>query len=115
VGITDEFKDVFEVADTLHNFDLYKKLTELQTRVMEVEEENHSLKEQLSRLDQHPSTQHSLHHDGELLWKQKNGEREGPYCQVCWYVDKKLVRMRACYFHGQVDYVCDYCYQHRVR
>jgi regulator of replication initiation timing len=115
VGIIDNFKDVLKLADTLNNLGLYKKLTELQTRVMEIEEENRTLKEQLGQLNQHLSTQQSLQHDGELLWKQKDGEREGPYCQVCWDVDKKLVRMRGYYPHGQLDCVCDYCYRHRIR
>lgn len=115
MGIVDDFKDVFKVADTLNSVDLYKKLTELQTRLMEIEEGNRSLKEQLALLHQHLSTQQSLQREGELYWKQKDGEREGPYCQVCWDVDKRLVRMRGYYPHGQLDYVCDYCNRHRVR
>ena len=43
--------DLFKVADTVNNIELYKKLSELQTAVYTLEEENRSLKEQLRERD----------------------------------------------------------------
>ncbi len=114
MGIIDNFKDVFKVADTLNNLDLYKKLTELQTRTMEVEEENRALKDQIAQLTKELATNESLKHDGERYWREKDGQRDGPFCAVCWDIDKKLVRMRRYRSHsGGLDYVCDYCGRHR--
>jgi|SRR6267154_711510 len=116
MGIIDNFKDVFKVADTLNNLELYKKLTELQTRTMEVEEENRALKDQIAQLTAELATKASLKHDGEQYWTEKDGRRDGPFCAVCWDVDKKLVRMRHYRSHsGALDYVCDYCGRHRHR
>ena len=114
MGIIDNFKDVFKVADTLNNLDLYKKLTELQTRTMEVEEENRALKDQIAQLTNELATKESLKHDGERYWSEKDGRRDGPFCGVCWDIDKKQVRMRTYHRNtGGPGYVCDYCGRHR--
>ena len=39
MGLVDNFKDLFKLAEAVNNVELYKKLSELQTRVMELEEE----------------------------------------------------------------------------
>jgi hypothetical protein len=71
-----------EVADTLNNLDLYKKLTELQTRTMEVEEDNRALKDQIAQLTNELATKQSLRHDGERYWIEKDGQRDGPFWDV---------------------------------
>jgi hypothetical protein len=71
-------------------------------------------KDQLGRLTEQLSTQQSLKHDGEHYWSEKDGRQDGPFCSVCWDVDKKLVRMRVYRTaSGGRDYVCDYCGHHR--
>jgi len=114
VGIIENFKDVLKLADAANNLDLYKKLAELQNSVFGLQEENRELKDQLGRLTDQLSTQQSLKHDGERYWSEKDGKRDGPFCSVCWDVDKKLVRMRGYRtVSGVRDYVCDYCGRHR--
>ena len=116
MGIIDNFKEVFKVAETVNNIDLYKKLAELQTRAMEVEEENRALKDQVSQLTDQLATKQSLKHDGERYWIEKDGSRDGPFCSVCWDIDKKLVRMRNWQLpEGEIVYVCDYCGSHRSK
>ncbi len=114
MGIIENFKDVLKLADAANNLDLYKKLAELQNSVFGLQEENRELKDQLGRLTDQLSTQQSLKHDGERYWSEKDGKRDGPFCAVCWDIDKKLVRMRGYRtVSGVRDYVCDYCGRHR--
>jgi hypothetical protein len=115
MGIVDNFKDLFKVAESVNNLDLYKKLSELQTRVMEVEEENRGLKDRVGQLIGQLSTRDSLVHDGERYWSQRDGKRDGPFCSTCWDVDSRLVRMRTyqSYGTGRTAYTCDYCGRHR--
>jgi hypothetical protein len=47
MNVIENFEQVFRVADKLENLELYMKLSELRTRVIEVEEENRALREQL--------------------------------------------------------------------
>jgi len=108
MGIIDNFKDLFKVADTVNNIELYKKLSELQTAVFALEEENRSLKEQLN-------IKNNLTFEDEQYWLNKNGQKEGPFCNVCWDIDSKLVRMVTSEFYGVKSYVCDYCTRHRSR
>ncbi len=56
MDIIENFEQVFRVADKLKNLELYAKLSELRTRVIEVEEENRTLREQLKLARQPKST-----------------------------------------------------------
>lgn len=108
MGVIENFKDVLRVADTLNNLDLYKKLSELQTAVFALEEENRSLKEQLN-------IKNTLTFEDEKYWLERNGQKEGPFCTVCWDIDSKLVRMRSYQLLGvdTHDHICDFCSRHR--
>ena len=108
MGIVDNFKDLFKVADSINNLELYRKLSELQTRAIELEEENRSLKERLA-------TKENLVFEDDKYWLTQDGRKDGPYCNVCWDIDTKLVRMVNSEFYGVKSFVCDYCARHRSR
>lgn len=114
MGIVDNFKDILKVAESVNNLELYKKLSELQTRVMEVEEENRRLKEQVRQLNEQRSIGENLQHDGERYWLDRDGKRDGPFCPTCWDVDAMLVRMRTWESESRnIHYICDFCNSHR--
>ena len=113
MGIVDNFKDVFKVADTLNNIDLYKKLGELQTRVMEVEEENRALKEELRSLKDQSKTDAELEVENNAYYLHRNGKKEGPFCMTCWDADRKLMRERLGATEG--THFCTYCRDARRR
>jgi len=116
MGIIENLKDALKIADAANNLDLYKKLAELQTSFLDLQEENRALKEQLAQRTEHHAIQQTLKHDGERYWTEKDGKREGPFCHVCWDIDKKLVRMRTYQQRlGVTAYACDYCGRHRGR
>lgn len=109
MGVIESFKDVLKVADTLNNLELYKKLSELQTAVFTLEEENRSLKERLN------IKANVVFEDGRY-WLNTNGRKEGPFCNICWDIDAKLVRMTISKIMGvETDFGCDYCTRHRSK
>jgi len=59
MGIIENFKDILKLADAANNLDLYKKLTELQNSVFELQEENRALKDELSHVSAQLSIQGS--------------------------------------------------------
>jgi regulator of replication initiation timing len=94
MGILDNFKDLFKVAETVNNIELYKKLSELQTAVHTLEEENHSLKEHLRERDNQQTIAGQLRARDNAYYREEGGTVEGPFCMRCWDVDGKLVRER---------------------
>jgi hypothetical protein len=84
------------VAETVNYVELYKKLSELQNAVFALEEENHSLKEQLRQRDGERDIGSRLHPRNNAYYYMDDGKmRDGPFCMRCWDVDRKLFRERA--------------------
>lgn len=95
MGILDNFKDLFKVAETVNNIELYKKLGELQGAVYALEEENRNLKNELRTMKEQRQIEQELHVHDNAYWIAKGSKRDGPFCMRCWDVDRKLVRERA--------------------
>lgn len=53
MALTDNFKDILKVVQTVNNLDLHKKLSELQNAVYSLEEETRTLREQLREREDH--------------------------------------------------------------
>jgi hypothetical protein len=110
MGIVDSFKDVLKVAETVNNIELYKKLSELQTRVMEVEEENRCLKDELARVKEQSRVTGQLRVRDNAYWLVNEGKDDGPFCMTCWDVDRKLVRQTSQPgLAGGFWFFCAYC------
>jgi hypothetical protein len=82
VGIIDTLKDTVGLIDKVNNLDLYRKVTELQTQVIDLLEENRALKSQLA-------TREQLKFDRNTYWL----HGEGPFCSACYDKDARLVRL----------------------
>jgi hypothetical protein len=109
MGIIDNFKDVLKVADTLNNRDLYKKLSELQSSVFALQEENNALRDQLRQRDEQRDISSRLRPRDNAYYL----DDDGPFCMRCWDVDRKLVRERAGATHG-THYCAECSYRRRV-
>jgi hypothetical protein len=94
MGIIDNFKDVFKVADTVNNLELYKKLSELQNAVFALEEENRALKEELRHRDEQRDISGRLLPRDNAYYLDDGKQLDGSFCMRCWDVDRKLVRER---------------------
>jgi hypothetical protein len=94
VGIIDNFKDLFKVAETVNNIDLYKKLSELQNSVYALQDENRALKDELKQRDKQHDIESRLHPRDNAYYLDDGRQLDGPFCLRCWDVDRKLVRER---------------------
>lgn len=94
MGIIDNFKDVLKIADAANNLDLYKKLAELQTSVLGLQEENQELKGRLREIEKKNDIAGRLHVKDNAYYLDDGRQLDGPYCMRCWDVDGKLVRKR---------------------
>jgi hypothetical protein len=94
MGIIDNFKDVFKVAETVNNIDLYKKLSELQSAVFALQEENRALRDELRNRDEQRDVAGRLRPRDNAYYLDDGKVLDGPFCLRCWDVDRKLVRER---------------------
>ncbi len=61
----------------------------MQKKIQEIEKENRELKEKLE-------IKENLIFEKNAYWLEKeNGEKDGPFCSVCWDADEKLIRLRV--------------------
>jgi len=120
-GASGIFKTLKEGANAIReakNLELYERMLAVYGDVMELVEKNRELVEENALLKEQLKIKDQLRFDKgyNCYWRFEGDKQEGPYCTVCWDVDRKLVRMRAYQKHiGGQDYTCDYCGRHRVR
>ncbi|MGB8885342.1 MAG: hypothetical protein WCC87_01395 [Candidatus Korobacteraceae bacterium] len=85
MSLVDNFKDLFKVAEAVNNLDLYKKLTELQTRAMELEEENTRLRTEKKDLEE------KLRLGEKMIFKEPFYYQDGDetaFCPACFESNK---------------------------
>jgi len=68
-------------------------LKSLQDEFLAVCEENEALKEQLSEVADILDLAEKIQFDGQKYWLTDEGERKGPFCQVCYDRDGLLVHL----------------------
>ena len=96
---------------------MYERVISLQSQVMELiganmslREEMQPLKEELRKLNDKTEITKSLKHQNNNYYTVVAGKEDGPFCTVCWDVDKRLVRMFGYQvLVGGIRYRCDYC------
>ena len=94
MGIVDDVKAVAKTVQQIGNIELYQKILDLQSEIMEVVEENQSLKRRITELEEESRIRSELIVQDDCYWiPQDSGHPDGPYCTNCWDVRGDLVRM----------------------
>ncbi|MEZ7196360.1 hypothetical protein [Pseudodesulfovibrio karagichevae] len=82
--------DLFEAG----RFDEGKALLKsLQDEFLAVCDENQALKQQLAEVAEVLDLAEKVQFDGQKYWLEEDGERKGPFCQVCYDRDGLLVHL----------------------
>ena len=96
MGAIENIKDVLKLAQTVGNADLYDKLNavqmdflELSEKARQLQEENHELREKVSRKERMDELFSKRTHRDNAYWV----DNDGPYCTGCWDSNDKPVRM----------------------
>jgi len=117
MGVIETASDLAKLAQKLGNIEVYERVISLQSQVMELiganmslREEMQPLKEELRKLNDRTEITKSLKHQNNNYYTVVAGKEDGPFCTVCWDVDKRLVRMFGYQvLVGGTRYRCDYC------
>jgi len=96
MAIFDELKSIGKILQEAGKIEQYqqiletqKKLLEMQKKIQELEKKDRELKEKLE-------IKENLIFEKNAYWiKKENGEKDGPFCSVCWDADRKLIRLRV--------------------
>lgn len=88
-------KEIADVVQKLGNIELYRKIVELEGQIIELTRENHALSEQVGELQRQLSMKGQLQYEEKMYWLVDGERKDGPYCQRCYDVDRKLVRLQS--------------------
>lgn len=104
-GIPD-IKTITSLAKKAFTIEEQEQIISLRDAIVELKAENTELKEQLAELKKKTDIQ------DRLIWEQpyyflKDGEKkDGPYCQLCWDKEQKLIRLQG---GGKGEWHCQCC------
>ena len=97
--------EAMKLAEKFRDLEFKEKMHALKKRVLELEDENSTLKRRLTAKDE-------LKPFGPHNYFYRNGQTDGPYCPICWQKDEKMILLPASedYFggKGKVCHVCEH-------
>lgn len=88
------FKRVAELFEEGKTEEAKAVLKSLQDEFLAVCDENEALKEQLTEVANILDLADKVQYDGQKYWLMDEGERKGPFCQVCYDRDGLLVNLQ---------------------
>lgn len=95
MGVLDTIKDVATLVQKADNIELNQKILELQSQIMNLLNENHTLRGQVRDLSERVELQDSLTFKDNMYWRTLDEGVDGPFCSKCWDTDRKLVRLQT--------------------
>ena len=102
MGILDEIRSVASTIQKIDNIDLYRQILNLQAEIMQLVEENTSLKGEVASLKEKFAMREQLIFEKNAYWLPSGGNcKGGPFCSNCWDVRRHLVRM---HFNQETGY-----------
>ena len=99
------YKDILELIKKGATVEAQEKIMELRETALGFQEENFSLRERIRLLEDDLKIKQQLKFEGASYWLNDGKTKDGPFCQRCYDVEKKLVRLQK----GYSDYSDGYC------
>ncbi|WKZ32125.1 MAG: hypothetical protein QY316_09420 [Thermodesulfobacteriota bacterium] len=111
MGILENAKDVVKLVKEIDNIELYRKILDLQSELMDVLQELGELKKENASLKELLERRESLKYENNAYWRDLNGKKEGPFCATCHDTKELLVRLHYVNGDGIIEpyHVCRSC------
>ena len=108
MGIIENFKDVLKIADAANNLDLYKKLAELQTAVLGLQQDNQTLKGRVNELSGQLSLKEKMRFEAPFYYQEGD---DTPFCSACFEArDRQAIHVVRRHDYGsEVRWECLEC------
>ena len=88
------YTDIVELIKKGATVEAQEKIMELREAVIELQEENLALRQEATELRSQLKLKGEVQFDGAVYWRVEEGNRIGPYCQRCFDVEGKLIRLQ---------------------
>ena len=89
------FQDILDLVKKGSTLEAQEKIMELREEHLSIREEVLSLREENRLLRERRDVTDGLTFERPYYWVEKNNQKDGPFCQVCWDSDKKLIRLQS--------------------
>jgi len=111
MGMLPNYKEIIELIKKGSTLEAQEKIIELREIALNLQDENFDLKQKINELEKSLEIKDRLEWDGVIYWlKNESAEqRDGPYCQRCYDVEKKLVRLQQAQLERTKYWVCLEC------
>jgi hypothetical protein len=88
------YKEIIDLLKKGATVEAQEQIMELREAALALQEENLSLREKVKALEDSLAIKGQLRFDRSVYWLRGDGSEEGPFCQLCYDVEGKLVRLR---------------------
>ena len=88
------FRAAFELAKNAQSVELQRELLEMQEEYNTLRDQNIALKERVKELEASQALATDLTYRDSAYYLRGGPGEDGPFCQRCWDVDKRLVRVQ---------------------
>ncbi|MEW6688059.1 MAG: hypothetical protein AB1452_03100 [Pseudomonadota bacterium] len=88
------YKDIIELIKKGATVEAQEKIMELRETALGLQEENLGLREKVRQLEDGLKIKQQLKFERTAYWLIDGQTKDGPFCQRCYDVDQKLVRLQ---------------------
>lgn len=105
------FGAITELYKKGSNIEAEQKLLELKAAFLELQAEYLEMKEKVGDLEQQLSLKNNVKFERNVYWiEQKDGSKDGPFCQKCFDDEGKLLRLQGGADRYRVCFKCKSAY-----
>ncbi|EQB4356020.1 hypothetical protein ACYJ3L_000327 [Vibrio alginolyticus] len=90
-----KYKDIADLVKKGATFEAQEKIIELREAALALQEENLELRETIAELEKKLANKNHLKYDAPFYWKVEDGNKDGPFCQMCQDSDGKSIRLQT--------------------
>jgi len=88
------YKDIVDLIKKGATVEAQEKIMELREAIIELKDENSSLRQRVRSLEEELRIKGQLKFEKTVYWLLEDEGKTGPFCQRCYDIDKKLVRLQ---------------------
>jgi hypothetical protein len=90
-----KYKDIIELIKKGSTLEAQEKIMELREAAIELQDENQELRQKIKGLEEDLETKAKLKWEKPYYWLVGGEHKDGPFCQLCYDKDKKLIRLQG--------------------
>ncbi len=104
------YSQIAELLKKGATLEAQEQIMKLREAAMELQEENLALREENKKLREEKDIATNLQFENHVYWLQKDGQRDGPFCSLCYDEHHRLARLHdGQRYIGKTRWICLIC------